>query len=57
LIAVRRKGLPNGTLSPISLTAAQSQSILWAAVILLPAACLLVGGIISLRRLRHSGGR
>jgi hypothetical protein len=57
LIAVRRKGLPSGTLSPISLTAAQSRSILWTAVILLPATCLLVGGVIRLRRLRHGGGR
>lgn len=57
LIAVRRKGLPNGTLSPISLTAAQSRAIFWAAVIVLPAACLLLGGVIGLRRLRHSGGR
>jgi ABC-type uncharacterized transport system involved in gliding motility auxiliary subunit len=57
LIAVRRKGLPSGTLSPITLTAAQSRTILWAAVILLPAACLLLGGAVGLRRLRHSGGR
>jgi ABC-type uncharacterized transport system involved in gliding motility auxiliary subunit len=57
LIAVRRKGLPSGTLSPISLTAAQSRSIFWAAVIILPAACLLVGAVIGVRRRGHSGGR
>jgi ABC-type uncharacterized transport system involved in gliding motility auxiliary subunit len=57
LVAVRRKGMPSGTLSPISLTATQSRSIFWVAVVLLPAACLLVGGGIGLRRLRHSGGR
>jgi hypothetical protein len=57
LIAVRHKGLPSGTLSPISLTAAQSRSIFWAAVIVLPAACLLVGAVIGVRRRGHSGGR
>jgi hypothetical protein len=57
LVAVRRKGLPSGTLSPISLTAAQSRTIFWAAVIILPATCALLGGAIGLRRMRHSGGR
>jgi len=57
LVAVRRKGLPSGTMSPISLTAAQSRTLFWAAVIVLPVAFLCVGGIIGLRRLRQSGGR
>ena len=57
LVAVRRKGLPGGTMSPISLTATQSRTLFWAAVIGLPAACLLVGGAIGLRRVRKSGGR
>jgi ABC-type uncharacterized transport system involved in gliding motility auxiliary subunit len=57
LVAVRRKGLPSGTLSAISLTAAQSRAIFWAAVILAPAACIVVGAAMGLRRLRHSGGR
>jgi len=57
LVAVRRKGMPSGTLSPISLTAAESRAIFWAAVIVLPAACVLLGGAIGLRRMRHSGGR
>lgn len=57
LVAVRRKGLLGGTLSPISLTAAQSRAIFWAAVIVWPALCLVIGGVLGLRRLRHSGGR
>jgi gliding motility-associatede transport system auxiliary component len=57
LVAVRRKGRPVGTLSPITLTAAQSRAIFWAAVLILPGVCLLVGGSMGLRRLRHRGGR
>jgi len=57
LVAVRRKGLPSGTLSPISLTASQSRSIFWAAVILMPAACILAGAAMGFRRVRYSGGR
>jgi len=57
LVAVRRKGLPSGTLSPISLTASQSRTIFWAAVIIVPGLCLAMGGLVGLRRLRHSGGR
>jgi hypothetical protein len=57
LVAVRRKGMPSGTLSPISLTAAQSRRIFWAAVVLLPALSLLAGGVLGMRRLRQSGGR
>jgi ABC-type uncharacterized transport system involved in gliding motility auxiliary subunit len=57
LVAVRRKGLPSGTISPISLTAAESRTIFWAAVVLLPAASGLLGGVAGLRRLRRRGGR
>jgi len=57
LVAVRRKGMPSGTLSAISLTAAQSRAIFWAAVIVLPAACVLMGGVIGWRRMRYGGGR
>lgn len=57
LVAVRRKGLPSGTFSPISLTAAQSRVIFWAAVVLVPAACLCIGGVVGLLRMRHRGGR
>lgn len=57
LIAVRRKGMPSGTLSPISLTAAQGDTIRWVAVVDLPAFCLVVGAAVALRRRRHSGGR
>lgn len=57
LVAMRRKGLPGGTLSPISLTAPQSRAIFWSSVILLPALSLLLGGIVGWRRLRQGGGR
>ncbi len=57
LIAVRRKGLPSGTLSAISLTAAQSRVIFWASVVALPVASIVIGGALGLRRLRRSGGR
>jgi ABC-type uncharacterized transport system involved in gliding motility auxiliary subunit len=57
LVAVRRKGLPSGTFSPISLTTAQSRVIFWVAVVVVPLSCLLIGGVLGLRRMRHSGGR
>ncbi len=57
LVAVRRKTLPSGTLSPISLTDAQSRHIFWASVLLLPGACLLLGAAVGLWRLRQRGGR
>jgi hypothetical protein len=57
LVAVRRKGMPSGTFSPISLTAVQSRVIFWAAVILLPALSLAIGGALGVRRLRRRGGR
>lgn len=57
LVAVRRKSQPGGTLSPISLTAAESRSVFWAAVLVMPLAALLIGAVVGLRRLRHRGGR
>jgi ABC-2 type transport system permease protein len=57
LVAMRRKGLPGGTFSPISLTSAQSRILFWSTVILPPILCAIVGGAVALRRLRHGGGR
>ena len=58
LIAVRRKSEPEaGTLGSISLTAAQSRAVFWAAVVVAPAAMLLIGAAVGLRRLRQRGGR
>jgi len=57
LVAVRRKGMPSGTISPMSLTAEQSRMIFWAAVVIMPAACVLCGGAVGLLRLRRGGGR
>lgn len=57
LVAVRRKSQPGGTLSPISLTAAQSRAVFWGGVIAMPLAALLLGAAVGLRRLRQRGGR
>lgn len=57
LVAVRRKSQPGGTLSPISLTAAQTRVVFWVAVLATPGAALLIGGLVGLRRLRQRGGR
>jgi ABC-type uncharacterized transport system involved in gliding motility auxiliary subunit len=57
LVAVRRKSQPGGTLSGITLTEAQSRVVFWAAVLAMPALCLLIGGAIGWRRLRRRGGR
>lgn len=57
LVAVRRKSQPGGTLSPISLTAAQSRNVFWAGVLVTPLAALLIGAVIGFRRLRQRGGR
>ena len=57
LIAVRRKGLPRGSISPISLTARQGRVIFWTAVVILPGGFLLLGGVLALTRRRQHGGR
>ncbi len=57
LVAVRRKSQPGGTLSPISLTAAQSRNVFWAGVLLTPLTALLIGAVVGFRRLRQRGGR
>ncbi|MFN8644492.1 MAG: GldG family protein [Candidatus Binatia bacterium] len=57
LVAVRRKSQPAGTLSPISLTAAESRAVFWGGVVAMPALALLIGGAVGLRRLRRRGGR
>jgi len=53
LIAVRRKGLPRSSLSPVSLTADQGRIIFWAGVIGIPASFLLLGVITTWRRRRR----
>ena len=58
LVAVRRKSQPGGTLSPISLTAAQSRTIFWAAVMRDAAGgAAASAAVVGLRRLRQRGGR
>lgn len=57
LVAVRRKSQPGGTLSPISLTAAQTRTVFMAAVVGMPGFALLIGALVGLRRLRQRGGR
>lgn len=53
LIAMRHKGLPHGSLSPISLTARQGRSIFWMAVVIEPAALAALGLLITARRRRR----
>lgn len=57
LIAVRRKGLPRGTMSPISLTTWQGRAIFWTAVVAQPLAFVLAGFGVALYRRRQRGGR
>jgi ABC-type uncharacterized transport system involved in gliding motility auxiliary subunit len=57
LIAVRQKGTPRGSISPISLTDAQGRTIFWTAVVVQPACFLLLGTIVALYRRRRRGGR
>ena len=57
LIAVRRKGSPAGSLSPIMLTDWQGRVIFWIAVVVTPLSCLLFGGGVALVRQRQRGGR
>ncbi|MBI4517616.1 MAG: GldG family protein [Deltaproteobacteria bacterium] len=55
LVAVRRKGLQHGSLSPISLTARQGRMIFWSAVVVQPAVLLLIGIVVTARRRRRGG--
>ncbi len=52
LIAMRRKGLPRSSLSPVSLTARQGRIIFWAVVVVLPAGFALAGTLVTWRRRR-----
>ncbi len=55
LIAVRRKGLPRSSFSPVSLTAEQGRAIFWLAVVVQPIAFAVLGmGIVWQRRRRAS---
>jgi ABC-type uncharacterized transport system involved in gliding motility auxiliary subunit len=55
LVAMRRKGLPRGSLSAVSLTARQGRLIFWMSVIVLPASCALLGSLMTFRRQRRGG--
>jgi ABC-type uncharacterized transport system involved in gliding motility auxiliary subunit len=57
LIAVRRKGLPRGTISPIYLSERQARTIFWLAVVAQPLFFLTAGTAVGLRRRRQRGGR
>jgi hypothetical protein len=56
LIAMRRKGLPHGSISPVFLTAWQGRLIFWAAVVAEPASFAVLGMLITWRR-RRRGNR
>ncbi len=53
LIAMRRKGRPHSSLSPVFLTAWQGRLIFWVAVIIEPAGFALLGLLITFRRRRR----
>jgi len=55
LIAMRRKGLPRSSLSPVSLTARQGRVIFWIAVVVEPAGFALLGILVTWRRRRRAG--
>lgn len=57
LIAVRRKGMTRGTMSPITLTAFQGRVIFWTAVVAQPLAFMIAGSVVALSRRRRRGGR
>jgi len=54
LIAMRHKGLPRSSLSPVYLTARQGRFIFWTGVIAEPAAFALLGILITWRRRRRA---
>jgi ABC-type uncharacterized transport system involved in gliding motility auxiliary subunit len=53
LIAMRRKGLPRGSISPVFLTARQGRLIFWAAVVVEPTSFVVLGMLITWRRWRR----
>jgi len=55
LIAVRRKGLPRASFSPVSLTADQGRAIFWLAVVVQPLAVAVLGMGIVWQRRRRAG--
>jgi gliding motility-associatede transport system auxiliary component len=55
LIAMRRKGLPKSTLSPVALTEAQGRLIFWIAVVVEPAGFAVLGFVITWQRRRRAG--
>ncbi len=57
LIAVRKKGMPRGTISPISLSANQGRLIFWITTVAQPVGFLLIGAAVALHRRRQRGGR
>jgi ABC-type uncharacterized transport system involved in gliding motility auxiliary subunit len=54
LVAVRRKGLPRSSLSPISLTAQQGRLLFWIAVVVSPGCCVALGFFITWQRRRRA---
>ncbi len=54
LIAVRRKGLPRSSLSPVSLTERQGRMIFWSAVVVQPVGVALLGLLITWHRRMQS---
>jgi len=56
LVAVRRKGLPRGSISPIYLTESQDRLVFWISVVVMPASVALIGITIAARR-RRRGSR
>ncbi|GIW43711.1 MAG: hypothetical protein KatS3mg077_0993 [Candidatus Binatia bacterium] len=55
LIAVRRKGLPRGSISPIYLTESQDRVVFWLAVVAVPSVVALAGiAVAAVRRRRGS---
>jgi ABC-type uncharacterized transport system involved in gliding motility auxiliary subunit len=56
LVAVRRKGLPKGSVSPIYLTEGQDAVVFWVAVVLVPSVVVVAGIFIATHR-RRKGSR
>jgi len=55
LVAVRHKGLPRSSLSPISLTATQGHLLFWIAVVISPGFFATLGFLITWQRRRRAG--